>query len=94
MPWLGNSPNVIELSLRLAVALALGAVIGLERQWHHRLAGLRTNALVSTGSAGFALVGTLATGEASPTGSPPRSPPASGFLVLESSFERASVFGD
>jgi len=67
MPWLENSPNVIELSLRLAATLALGAVIGLERQWHHRLAGLRTNALVSTGSAGFALVGTLATGETSPT---------------------------
>src|SRR5262249_31890344 len=44
-----------------------GAVIGLERQWHHRLAGLRTNALVSTGSAGFVLVGTLATSEPSPT---------------------------
>ena len=67
MPWLGNSSSVIEISFRLAVALALGTIIGLERQWHHRLAGLRTNALVSIGSAGFVLVGTLATGEASPT---------------------------
>ena len=36
----------------LVVALALGAVIGAERQWHQRIAGLRTNALVSAGAAG------------------------------------------
>jgi len=67
MEWLAISPEVTEASLRLSVALALGAIIGLERQWHHRLTGLRTNALVSIGSAGFVLVGTLATGETSPT---------------------------
>ena len=49
------------------MALALGAGIGLERQWHHRLAGLRTNALVSIGSARFVLAGILVPGESSPT---------------------------
>ncbi|UUU39431.1 MgtC/SapB family protein [Streptomyces sp. NBC_00162] len=34
-------------------ALGLGAVIGLERQWRARLAGLRTNALVAGGAALF-----------------------------------------
>jgi putative Mg2+ transporter-C (MgtC) family protein len=34
-------------------ALLLGCLIGLERQWHRRNAGLRTNALVSLGAALF-----------------------------------------
>jgi putative Mg2+ transporter-C (MgtC) family protein len=42
--------------LRLLAALALGAVIGAERQLRQRLAGLRTNALVAAGSALFVLV--------------------------------------
>src|SRR5207248_3239458 len=49
------SVSAVELGVRIGVALALGALIGLERQWHHRLAGLRTNALVATGSAAAAL---------------------------------------
>jgi len=42
--------------LRLLAALALGALIGAERQLRQRLAGLRTNALVAAGSALFVLV--------------------------------------
>jgi putative Mg2+ transporter-C (MgtC) family protein len=42
--------------VRLLVALALGAMIGAERQLRQRLAGLRTNALVAAGSALFILV--------------------------------------
>jgi putative Mg2+ transporter-C (MgtC) family protein len=41
---------------RLLAALALGALIGAERQLRQRLAGLRTNALVAAGSALFVLV--------------------------------------
>jgi putative Mg2+ transporter-C (MgtC) family protein len=41
---------------RAAVALALGALVGLERQWRQRMAGLRTNALVALGSALFELL--------------------------------------
>lgn len=37
----------------LVTALFLGATIGAERQWHQRIAGLRTNALVSAGAAMF-----------------------------------------
>lgn len=37
----------------LLVALTLGAVIGFERQWRQRLAGLRTNTLVALGAAIF-----------------------------------------
>ena len=35
----------------LLAALLLGAIIGAERQWRQRMAGLRTNALVATGAA-------------------------------------------
>jgi putative Mg2+ transporter-C (MgtC) family protein len=56
-----------ELGARIAIPLLLGALIGFERQWYRRLAGLRTNALVAIGSAGFVITGTLMTGESSPT---------------------------
>jgi putative Mg2+ transporter-C (MgtC) family protein len=57
----------IELGSRIAIPLVLGALIGFERQWHRRLAGLRTNALVAIGSSGFVIIGALMTGESSPT---------------------------
>ena len=33
-----------------------GSVVGLERQWRQRMAGGRTNALVSAGAAAFVIV--------------------------------------
>ena len=44
------------ISLRLGIALVVGAVIGLERETKHKPAGLRTNMLVSFGSALIVLV--------------------------------------
>lgn len=52
---------------RVALALVLGAVIGLERQWRQRMAGLRTNALVAGGAALFVTLGVLTPDEVSPT---------------------------
>ena len=46
-----------DLSGRVAVSIALGGAIGLERQWRLRTAGIRTNALVSVGAALFVIVG-------------------------------------
>jgi putative Mg2+ transporter-C (MgtC) family protein len=40
-------------ALNLIIAVLLGGVIGFERQWRQRLAGLRTNTLVSLGAAIF-----------------------------------------
>ncbi len=40
-----------DLAVRLLVALLMGGAIGLERQIHHHEAALRTNTLVSLGSA-------------------------------------------
>ncbi len=46
-------PMLGDIVPRLGIALVLGAVIGFERQWHQKMAGLRTNALVALGAAGF-----------------------------------------
>ncbi len=57
-----------EFALRLLVALVLGALIGVERQWRQRASGLRTNALVSVGAALFVLLSVaFIDEEASPT---------------------------
>ncbi len=57
----------LEFSARLGLALLLGGIIGLERQWRQRGAGLRTNALVSTGAAMFVLLSVMTPGDSSPT---------------------------
>ena len=44
-------------ALALVTAFLLGGVIGLERQWRQRTAGLRTNVLVAVGAAAFVDLG-------------------------------------
>jgi putative Mg2+ transporter-C (MgtC) family protein len=46
----------LELILRIVVAGALGAIIGYERNRHHRSAGLRTHMVVAIASATFMVV--------------------------------------
>ncbi|OBR46181.1 MgtC/SapB family protein [Paraburkholderia tropica] len=53
---LGDSANVIQLVVRLTVALILGGILGFEREMAGRDAGLRTHMMVSVGSALFVLV--------------------------------------
>jgi len=48
--------TTIEFSFRLLAAFGSGLLIGLEREWHHKSAGLRTNILVAIGSALFVLL--------------------------------------
>ena len=50
---------VFDFALRVAAALTLGALIGAERQLRQRMAGLRTNALVSVGASLFVMVSVL-----------------------------------
>jgi len=44
---------------RLAIAMALGLMIGFERQWRQKTAGLHTSTLVATGAALFTMVPAL-----------------------------------
>ena len=59
--------SIDQAAINLAVAGGLSALIGFERQWRNRLAGLRTNTLVALGSASFVIFEALVPGDASPT---------------------------
>lgn len=56
-----------EFIFRLVLSFGLGLLIGVERQYRQRLAGLRTNTLVSVGSALFIMLSESITGDASPS---------------------------
>src|SRR5262245_43782759 len=47
---------LIDLLSRLLLAAGLGAALGLEREYHQKPAGLRTNMLIALGSALFTTV--------------------------------------
>jgi putative Mg2+ transporter-C (MgtC) family protein len=55
-----NGAAILEIVPYLVAALVLGALIGSERQWHHRTAGLKTNALVAVGAASYVVWAPLA----------------------------------
>jgi putative Mg2+ transporter-C (MgtC) family protein len=59
-----NSPPIGHVAFfeRLAVALVLGLVIGFERQWRQRTAGLHTSTIVAVGAALFTAIPELAGG--------------------------------
>ncbi|UXA17774.1 MgtC/SapB family protein [Mycobacterium sp. SMC-4] len=59
--------SIVDFVLRLGVGLGCGALIGLERQWRARMAGLRTNALVATGATLFVLYSVAVGDDTSPT---------------------------
>ncbi|HTI40718.1 MAG TPA: MgtC/SapB family protein [Vicinamibacterales bacterium] len=48
--------TVTDIFLRLALAAGLGGAIGLEREFRHKPAGLRTNMLIALGSALFSIL--------------------------------------
>ena len=84
-----------DFTIRLLAAFALGSVIGLERQFRQRMAGLRTNALVATGTALFVMITPLVgAGPASATQIPAYVVSGIGFLAGGVIFkERLSVSG-
>lgn len=49
-------PELFEIILRLAMSTLFGMLVGIERQWHHKNAGIKTNTLVSVGATAFALI--------------------------------------
>jgi putative Mg2+ transporter-C (MgtC) family protein len=58
--------SAADFAIRLAAGVGCGALIGFERQWRARRAGLRTNALVAAGATLFVLY-SVATEDSSPT---------------------------
>lgn len=61
-----GSAELIGTIGRLGLALLLGSAIGFERQWHQKMAGLRTNALVALGACGFVVFSGMV-GQGDPT---------------------------
>ena len=53
-------------SKRLLVACALGGCIGIEREWRHKDAGLRTSMLICMGAALFTIMSAVLAGDATP----------------------------
>ncbi len=59
--------TIEPFELRLLLAFVLGTIIGLERQWQRKMAGIKTNALVAVGAALFILVAQKVGGDTSGT---------------------------
>lgn len=67
MPPTITSQAELELVLRLIVAAALGALVGLEREKRGRNAGVRTFAAVALGSCAFAIISFVVTPQGNET---------------------------
>ncbi|MDB5646179.1 MgtC/SapB family protein [Methylobacterium sp.] len=68
IPFLsGPLPEAVNSAISLIVAFGLGTLIGAERQYRQRTAGLRTNVLVAVGAAAFVDLGMRLEGAAGGT---------------------------
>ena len=54
-----------EMAGRLLLSALFGALVGIERQWRHKTAGLKTSALVSVGATSFGLIALISFGPGS-----------------------------
>lgn len=59
--------SLFQATVNMAIALLLGGLVGSERQMRQRMAGLRTNALVALGAAGFVTFAALFPDDINPT---------------------------
>jgi putative Mg2+ transporter-C (MgtC) family protein len=59
--------HLLDLTLSVVVAFVLATLIGAERQYRQRSAGLRTNVLVAVGAAAFVSIGVRLSGNAGAT---------------------------
>lgn len=57
--YLNISPGVVSICLRLLCAMFVGALIGIEREYTHRPAGLRTHILVALGACVVSITGEM-----------------------------------
>lgn len=51
-----SSTNIWEILIRLGAALLFGAVIGIDREWRKKPAGVRTHMMVALASATFTVI--------------------------------------
>ena len=65
----GLNLSFVDILLRMLCAMAVGTVIGMEREYTHRPAGLRTHILVALGACAVMITGQLIFFQYSPLGS-------------------------
>lgn len=53
--------EISDFIIRLLVATAAGGLVGLERQWNNKTAGLRTNTLVAVGACIYVIISMMLT---------------------------------
>ena len=61
----------LEIGFRLLCAMILGLIVGIEREYTHRPAGMRTHILVALGSCAVMLTGQMIFAQYSPYGALP-----------------------
>ena len=69
--YINLEPGVLEISLRLGCAMLVGLIIGIEREYTHRPAGMRTHILVALGACVVSIVGEMLFTQYHVTGAPP-----------------------
>ena len=57
--YINVNPGILQIALRLLCAMLVGAMIGLEREFTHRPAGLRTHILVALGACVASIIGEM-----------------------------------
>jgi putative Mg2+ transporter-C (MgtC) family protein len=57
--YINLAPGIGQIALRLACAMLVGMLIGLEREYTHRPAGLRTHILVALGACAVSITGEM-----------------------------------
>ncbi len=57
--YINLPPGLGQIALRLACAMLVGIIIGLEREYTHRPAGLRTHILVALGACAVSITGEM-----------------------------------
>lgn len=58
-----DATQLLDLCVSISIAFILATLIGAERQWRQRNAGLRTNVLVAVGAAAFVTLGMRLNGQ-------------------------------
>lgn len=58
-----DEPGAVIIAARVLLAALMGAVLGLEREWRGKEAGLRTNTLIAIGAALFTAMSMASAGD-------------------------------
>ena len=57
--YINVDPGIVAIALRLGCAMLVGTLIGMEREYTHRPAGLRTHILVALGACVVSILGEM-----------------------------------